>query len=77
MKAQEIMEYLREAEVGEMVWDDETNRRVEVTDMAGGRYLFYEGNEVSGQADQEFFAVIFLKRGGYVREQFAGTAKVS
>ena len=73
-----LMEHLREMGVCGYIMDDVSGRIVEVTDMAGGRYLFIDENGyVSGQADQEFYAVLFLTKGGYVKERYAGTAKVS
>ena len=71
-----IIEYLTNADEGEYVEYD--GRVVEVTNMSGGRYLFFdeEGN-VSGQADSELICIKFLKEGGlFVRERYAGDAVV-
>ena len=67
-------DYLENAEVGDFVEYD--GRVVEVTDMVGGRYLFIENGYVSGQADQTHYAIQFLCNGGYVKERYAGTAKI-
>lgn len=70
-----IIEYLANADEGECVGYD--GRVVEVTNMSGGRYLFFdeEGN-VSGQADSELICIKFLREGLFVRERYAGDAVV-
>ena len=44
-------------------WDfvEEGNRRVEIANMIGGRYLLLEDGDVAGQTDDESKAVEFLK----------------
>lgn len=44
-------------------WDfvEEGNRRVEIANMVGGRYLLLEDGDVAGQTDDESEAVEFLK----------------
>ena len=69
-----ITRYLRNADVGMYVTNG--TRKVVVTNMAGGRYLFYDGNYVSGQADQEHYAIRFLKTGDCIKEKYAGDAVV-
>lgn len=69
-----VYDYLETAKVGDFIKNDD--RVVEVTDMAGGRYLFKENNYVCGQADQTHYAIKFLCNGGCVKERFAGTAKI-
>lgn len=58
---EEYMEFFRTAEVGD--WAENGRRVVEVVDMVGGRFLFYDGGEVAGQSNSEFRAVDFLKGG--------------
>lgn len=70
-----IIEYLANADEGECVEYD--GRVVEVTNMSGGRYLFFdEDGNVSGQADSELICIKFLKEGGFFRERYAGDAVV-
>lgn len=69
-----ITRYLRNADAGMYVTNG--TRKVVVTNMAGGRYLFYDGNYVSGQADQEHYAIKFLRTGEYTNEKYAGDAVV-
>ena len=69
-----ITRYLQNAEEGQFVEDN--GRKVVVTNMDGGRYLFYNGDYIMGQADQVFYAIKFLRTGEYTNEKYAGDAAI-
>lgn len=53
-------DFLMTAEEG--CWIEEGNRRVEVVDMCGGRFLCIEDGEVAGLFDEVWRAMSFLRK---------------
>ena len=55
----EGIEFLETADEG--CWIENSNRRVEIVNMIGGRFLCFEDDEVCKLCDEEWRAMSFLK----------------
>lgn len=55
-----VIHHLQDGDIGSYAENEENGRMVEVTEMCGGRYLYYENGEVAGQSNSARDAYKYL-----------------